>query len=161
MAFYLTTFLAWLHFPVFGHSASSRLFVFTPDFIQGTSITALDGLLTTECKAAMEAPIACSPSLKDSSVVGRLNDGETDFCSEACEQSLSHYHDLVLWACRHSPDPWPGVSATVYGDVIWINYNYTCGKGPVAELYDRMYSNPLNRFNNNICRPRRRRQWAR
>lgn len=139
MAFFLATLLACLYFSALGHSAPSQLFVFTPDFISSTSIAAFGDWISPGCLAAMEAPVACDPSLRARVVWSNGKDRKDKLsliCTDACEQSLAHYHDSVLWACRYDPDPWPGVSATAFGDSIWINYNYTCEKGPVVDVMD-------------------------
>ncbi|KAH8432788.1 LysM peptidoglycan-binding domain-containing protein [Aspergillus melleus] len=105
-------------------------------------MVAADGLLSAECEAAMTAPIACSTYFRAGVDETRSKEAMdmSSICTDTCEQSLAQYHDSVLSACQDYPDPWPGVPATAYGDGIWINYNYVCGKGPVVQLDDCTYS---------------------
>ncbi|KAI9036896.1 uncharacterized protein KD926_001211 [Aspergillus affinis] len=141
MAFFLPTFLAWLHFSALGLSVHPPFFVLNNDFIQRTSTPAVYGWLSADCEDAMTTPISCSAYFRTSVDENRSNDlmDLSSICTRTCHRSLAHYHESVVWACRNDMDPWPGVPATAYGDSIWINYKYACGKGPEAELDDYLY----------------------
>ena len=53
----------------------------------------------------------------------------------ACGTALSKYHGSVTASCAKDPQPWVGVPANYYGDLIWAQYNLTCVKDPKTKQW--------------------------
>lgn len=65
-----------------------------------------------------------------------MNDTVLDaLCAPACEQSILSYRSKVISACKNDPQPFDGLPAQYFIDVIWASYNLTCLKDPKSGSY--------------------------
>jgi hypothetical protein len=83
------------------------------------------------CEAAMKAPLNCDPYLKiftKKNCYEPLNNTalQQSVCKPECGTALAAYHTSVAKACASDPQPFPGLSATYYGDNAYAIYNLTC-----------------------------------
>ena len=116
--------------------ALSDLVLFPNDTL--SSSTAMT--LTEGCITAMEASVSCDPylqSLANQDYYGSMDNSslQTSLCDPACGSALSSYHSSVISSCVSDPQPWPGIPASWYGDVLWTTYNQTCLKDSKSGLY--------------------------
>ena len=118
------------------HFALSDLLLFPND----TLVTSTAVNLSQGCVTAMEASLSCDPylqSLANQDYYGSMDNSslQSSLCDPACGSTLSSYHSSVISSCISDPQPWPGVPASWYGDVIWAAYNQTCLKDSNSGLY--------------------------
>lgn len=105
-----------------------------------TLTTSTTVTLSQLCVAAMEASLSCDPYLQllaNQDYYGSMEDSslQTSLCNPACGSALSSYHASVTSACRSDPQPWQGLPAEWYGDMLWAAYNQTCLKDKTSDFY--------------------------
>ena len=95
--------------------------------------------LSDGCTSALESSISCDQWLQDNANedgYSPLNDTALDMlCAPACEPSIISYRSKVISACQNDPQPFDGLPAEYFIDVIWASYNLTCLKDPVSGNY--------------------------
>lgn len=109
-------------------------------FPNDTLTTSTSVNLTPGCINAMESSLSCDPylqSLANQDYYGSMDNSslQTSLCDPACGRALSSYHSSVISSCISDPQPWPGIPASWYGDVLWTTYNQTCLKDRKTGLY--------------------------
>ncbi|KAL8764772.1 MAG: hypothetical protein Q9194_006850 [Teloschistes cf. exilis] len=87
--------------------------------------------ISQACHDAMNANLACDPylvNLATNNYYGSLGDTslQNSVCDTKCGTALSTYHNSVHQACAQDEDPWLGVPASYYGDLVFAQYNLTC-----------------------------------
>ena len=105
-----------------------------------TLTTSTTVTLSQLCVTAMEASLSCDPYLQllaNQDYYGSMEDSslQSSLCNPACGSALSSYHASVTSACRSDPQPWQGLPAGWYGDMLWAAYNQTCLKDKTSEFY--------------------------
>lgn len=105
-----------------------------------TLTTSTTVTLSQLCVAAMEASLSCDPYLQllaNQDYYGSMEDSslQTSICNPACGSALSSYHASVTSACRSDPQPWQGLPAEWYGDMLWAAYNQTCLMDRTSDFY--------------------------
>lgn len=95
--------------------------------------------LSDGCTAALESSISCNQWLQDNASddsYSFLNDTALDtLCAPSCEPSIRSYRSKVVSACQKDPEPFDGLPAVYFIDVIWASYNLTCLKNPESGDY--------------------------
>lgn len=95
--------------------------------------------LSTACVNALQSSVACDQYLQDNAYIdsyGPLNASLLDtFCTAGCSSSLISYRKNVVSACANDPQPFTGIPAQYFVDVIWAQYNFTCLKDPGTGQY--------------------------
>lgn len=95
--------------------------------------------LSTACVNALQSSVACDQYLQDNAYIdsyGPLNASLLDtFCTAGCSSSLISYRKNVVSACAKDPQPFTGIPAQYFVDVIWAQYNFTCLKDPGTGQY--------------------------
>ena len=95
--------------------------------------------LSDGCTAAMESSILCDQWLQDNANedgYSYLNDTALNaLCPPACEPSIKSYRSKVISACQNDPQPFDGLPAEYFIDVIWASYNLTSLKDPKSGDY--------------------------
>lgn len=95
--------------------------------------------ISTACANALQSSVACDQYLQDNAYIdtyGPLNDSLLDtFCTAGCSSSLISYRKNVVSACAKDPQPYAGIPAQYFVDVIWAQYNFTCLKDPGTGKY--------------------------
>lgn len=90
--------------------------------------------LTSACLTALQSTVQCDQSLETVSgsdyYFGIDNGTQSSLCTDACEESLSSYHESVSNACAGQDQPWDGYPANYFGDLLWATYNYSCLADP-------------------------------
>ena len=89
--------------------------------------------LSTQCTNALTSSVACDPyllQLSQSDYYGSLGDDslQSSLCITSCGTSLVSYHTSVISSCANDAQPWLGIPAQTYGDLLWSTYNLTCLK---------------------------------
>lgn len=120
---------------VFVGTAVADFPVLEPGLIANSSTVSL----STACVNALQSPVACDQYLQDNAYIdsyGPLNDSLLDtFCTAGCSSSLISYRKNVISACAKDPQPFAGIPAQYFVDVIWAQYNFTCLKNPSTGQY--------------------------
>lgn len=109
--------------------------VLEPGFLANSSTVTL----STACVNALQSSVACDQYLQDNAYIdtyGPLNASVLDtFCTAGCSTSLISYRKNVVSACASDPQPYAGIPAQYFVDVIWAQYNFTCLKDPGTGQY--------------------------
>lgn len=117
--------------------------VLEPGFIANSSAVTL----STACVNALQSSVTCDQYLQDNAYVdtyGPLNASLLDtFCTTGCSSSLISYRKNVVSACAKDPQPFTGIPAQYFVDVIWAQYNFTCLKDPGTGQYCNSYFTTL------------------
>lgn len=109
-------------------------------YANDTLTTSTTVTLSRLCVTAMEASLPCDPYLQllaNQDYYGSMEDSnlQSSLCDPACGSTLSSYHASVISACKSDPQPWQGLPAGWYGDMLWAAYNQTCLKDNTSGLY--------------------------
>ncbi len=128
--------LTWACLVGLSHLAFSSLMLFPNDTLTASTTATL----STGCITAMEAPLACDPYIQvlaSQDYYGSMDNAslQNSLCEQDCGRSLSKYHSSVASACHSDPQPWSGIPATWYGDLVWASYNQTCLKDSKTGQY--------------------------
>ncbi|KAL8694818.1 MAG: hypothetical protein Q9218_000577 [Villophora microphyllina] len=104
--------------------------------------------ISSACHDAMNANIACDPylvSLATNNYYGTLGDTalQNSVCASNCGTALSNYHNAIHQACGQDEEPWIGVPANYFGDLVWAQYNLTCIKDPATSEWCSDYISNL------------------
>lgn len=109
--------------------------VLEPGLLANTSTVTL----STACTNALQSSVACDQWLQDNAYIDAyspLNASLLDtFCTAGCSASLISYRKNVVSACAKDPQPYNGIPAQYFVDVIWAQYNFTCLKDPGTGQY--------------------------
>lgn len=116
-------------------SAIADFAVLEPGLIANSSTVTL----STACVNALQSSVACDQYLQDNAYIdayGPLNASLLDtFCTTGCSSSLISYRKNVVSACAKDPQPYSGIPAQYFVDVIWAQYNFICLKDPGTGQY--------------------------
>ncbi|KAI4100464.1 MAG: hypothetical protein L6R37_005454 [Teloschistes peruensis] len=82
--------------------------------------------ISQACHDAMNANLACDlylVNLATNNYYGSLGDTslQNSVCDTKCGTALSTYHNSVHQACAQDEDPWLGVPANYYGDLVFAH----------------------------------------
>jgi hypothetical protein len=89
--------------------------------------------VSTGCSQALLASINCAQDFIDmaqSDYYGPMNNLtlQNSICTSECGTALDAYRSSVAAACASDPQPFPGLPANYFGDVIHSTYSLFCMK---------------------------------
>jgi hypothetical protein len=108
--------------------AQAQFFLFN-----GTDSIDPDQPLSSACSNALAANITCPDFLLGYVGLNSFLSSDTTtslICDLDCTNSIKDYHYDVAAACANDMQPWAGIPATYWGDVVWGYTNRTCLKDP-------------------------------
>lgn len=108
-------------------------------FFNSTNAINADVTLSAGCEAALMANISCPEPLVDLATDGLVLNSDNvtvpQVCASTCSSSLAAFHSNVSTACKNDPNPWTGMPATWFGDLVWAYANRTCLTNNVTGAY--------------------------
>ena len=106
--------------------------------------------LSTGCVSALESSVICDQWLQANAYddyYGPMNDTVLDsLCTVGCKSSLAAYRSNVVSSCQSDPQPFQGLPAQYFVDLVIASYNFTCFKAPGSGRYCNSKCSPSAGF---------------